>query len=172
MTDDLTDKARMEARLWREIEKARFGMLGLADGSQGFQPMTAFVESEDGRIWFYSKTGSDLARAVQGGGEAMLIVQARDQEFQACLRGPIEPRLDRGRIDRWWSPAVAAWYPGGKDDPELILLCFEPQGAEIWVSERGPLKFAWEISRANAERREPDLGGRARLDLSDGSRQS
>jgi general stress protein 26 len=31
-----------------------------------------------------------------------------------------------------WNPWVAAWYEGGKDDPKLALLRFDPASAEIW----------------------------------------
>ena len=31
--------------------------------------------------------------------------------------------------------AAAAWYPGGKDDPSLVLLRLDAQQAEIWLHE-------------------------------------
>jgi hypothetical protein len=27
---------------------------------------------------------------------------------------------------------VAAWFEGGKEDPKLVLLRLDPEGAEIW----------------------------------------
>ena len=30
---------------------------------------------------------------------------------------------------------MAAWYEGGKDDPLLQLLRFEPHRAQIWLNE-------------------------------------
>ena len=29
---------------------------------------------------------------------------------------------------------MAAWYEGGKDDPELVLLRFDAEKAEIWLN--------------------------------------
>ena len=40
---------------------------------------------------------------------------------------------DRAVIDRLWNRYVAAWFPGGKDDPKLALLRLDPERAEIWV---------------------------------------
>ena len=34
-----------------------------------------------------------------------------------------------------WNPFVAAWYKGGKSDPALALLRFDPQQAQIWLNE-------------------------------------
>ena len=28
---------------------------------------------------------------------------------------------------------MAAWYKGGKDDPELALIRLDPENAEIWI---------------------------------------
>ena len=39
---------------------------------------------------------------------------------------------DPEMIDRLWNRFVAAWYEGGKTDPKLVLLRFDPQEAEIW----------------------------------------
>ncbi len=40
---------------------------------------------------------------------------------------------DPAIADRLWSAHVAAWCEGGKDDPKLALLRFDPQKAEIWL---------------------------------------
>jgi general stress protein 26 len=168
MSTDLNDRAELEDRLWKEIKKGRFGMLGLTGAmpAQHFQPMTAFCEPQNGEIWFFTRKDTDLARAVlNGGGDAMFVVQSKDQDIQACIGGRLELREDRERINRYWSPVVAAWYPGGRDDPQLALLRLQAQDAQVWLSEAGPLKFAWEIAKANVTHAEPDLGGRAALNL-------
>ena len=35
-------------------------------------------------------------------------------------------KIDPKTIDRLWNPFVAAWFEGGKSDPKLALLRFEP----------------------------------------------
>ena len=37
-------------------------------------------------------------------------------------------------VDKLWNPFVAAWFEGGKDDPNLQLLRFEPERAQIWLN--------------------------------------
>jgi general stress protein 26 len=176
MSTDTHDRKAVEERLWKEIDKAHFGMLGLVDidPPQHFQPMSAFTDQAAGEIWFYARTDSDLVRDVErgdgagkqaGGHDAMLIIQAKDREVQACIGGVLTTRHDRDVIDRYWSPMVAAWYPNGKDDPALILLRFKPADAQVWIADAGPVKFGWEIAKANATGKTPDLGGTAHLDL-------
>ena len=160
------DQNEIEDRLWKEIDKGRFGMLGLTgEKSQHFQPMTAFAERETGEIWFYTYKDTDLAQAVQDGAEAMFIVVSKDQELQGCIGGRLTQAHDAVRLEKYWNPHVAAWYPEGKDDPRLTMLRFDCRDAQVWLTEAGPVKYGWEIARANSTGRMPDLGDKASLNL-------
>lgn len=155
-----------ERRLWKEIEQARFGMLGLSDARQHFQPMTAFPEPEESAIWFFTRGDTDLATAVRNGDDqAMFVVQSKDQDFQSCIGGVLTEARDQTRIDRYWNPMVAAWYPEGKDDANLILLRFDVGDAEVWISKGGAVRLAWEVAKANLTGSTPDVGTQKHLDL-------
>ena len=155
--DDVRD------RLWTEIKKQRFGMLGLTGGGQHYQPMTAFAEPENGALWFFTRNSTDLAKAVGDGSPAMFVIQAKDQDLQACLGGRLSLDHDRDRIDRYWGPMVAAWFPEGKDDPSLTLIRMDVADASVWLTEGGLIKMAFEIAKANIGKTEPHLGDRANL---------
>jgi general stress protein 26 len=145
MATDVSDTAAARKRLWEEIEKRPTGMLGLVGGApHHFQPMTATLERDEGRLWFFSYMDTDLAQSAIGGHEAMFVLQ-RNHKFYACVEGDLNVRPDRERVDRYWNPAVAAWYPGGKDDPRLTLLCLELQDAVVWIHEAAPVRFALEM---------------------------
>jgi|APAra7269096979_1048534.scaffolds.fasta_scaffold05792_4 general stress protein 26 len=165
MSTDPNDRAAVEKRLWKELDDARFGMLGLTNGHQHFQPMTAFAEPEGGQIWFFTKEDTDLARSASGGAEAMLIVQSKDQEFQACIGGVLSTARDTVRIDKYWNSVLAAWFPGGKDDPSLTLLRLDARDAELWISKGGPVRFAWEVAKANLTDSPPEVGDKAHIQL-------
>jgi general stress protein 26 len=160
---DHTDQQQAEDRLWKEIDDHRQGMLGVVGGTpHHFQPMTQFAERENRTLWFFTRTDTDLVHHIEEG-KAMFIIQ--DDKFQACIGGRLVQDRDQTRIDRFWGPMVAAWYPEGKDDPHLTLLRFDLEDAELWVTEAGPIRLAFEVARANVSRHEPDLGSRAHLDL-------
>ena len=165
----MTDKARddAEAKLWSEIKHGRIGMLALADEPRRFQPMAAFAEPDDHMIWFFTRTDTNLARSVSSGDEAIFIIQSKDQDLQACLVGELDLSRDEGRIDRYWNPMVAAWFPEGRDDRRLVFLRFRISGAEVWRSRGGPVRVAWEVVKANITHRQPDVGEQVSLDLED-----
>lgn len=164
MSTDTHDQAAIEARLWRDIKQhGGTGMLGLTGSGRHFQPMTAFVEREAGQLWFFARKDSELAQDIGEGGSAMFVFQT--DQLQACIGGGLSPSFDRERIDRYWNPVVAAWYPQGKDDPQLALLRMDCVDAEVWLSKDGLVKFAWEIAAANLKHHAPDLGDRTHLDF-------
>ena len=72
MSTDPNDRAAVEKRLWKELDDARFGMLGLVDAREHFQPMTIFTEPEHNLIWFFTHDG--------------LAVIARDTLFARLAR--------------------------------------------------------------------------------------
>ncbi len=165
MTIDINDKAAVEKALWSEIEESRFGMLAPIGGAEHFQPMTAFAEPESGKIWFYSRTDSDLATGAGPGRQALFVFMSKDQKMQASIRGDLRPGLDTLHRDKYWSSMVSAWFPKGKDDPYLTMLCLACEDAQVWLSDTGALKFGWEIAKANLTGATPDIGGHASLKL-------
>lgn len=166
-TMDTADREAAEKRLWAEIDKLHTGMLGIVDGEpQHFQPMTAFSDREAGRLWFFTRTETDMAKDTAELRHAMFIVQSKDQEMQACVGGELVRRLDRAKLEEFWNPHVAAWYPDGKDDPHLTMLCLQCEDARIWLSEAGPIRYMFEVAKANITDELPDIGGRTDVNLS------
>ena len=166
MSDHLS-AAEAEKEFWKHLKDSNTGMLGLDQPGYHSQPMTAFREEETGTIWFFSRNDSDLARdAAIPDQSAMFTYASKDQEVWACIHGTLSVSHDQGRIDRFWNPVVAAWYPEGKDDPHLTLLRFDADDGQIWLSKKGPVKFMYEIAKANLTKSIPDVGGVAKVNLS------
>ncbi|MGZ8407520.1 MAG: pyridoxamine 5'-phosphate oxidase family protein [Caulobacteraceae bacterium] len=164
MSTDTRNDAETEKRLWDEIEGGGAGMLGVVGSGDHFQPMTPYLNREAGRIWFFVKKDADLVRTVGEGRDAMFIVQ-HGQKFDACIAGRLVENLDTDARDAHWNKVVEAWFPEGKTDPTLTMLRFDCRDAQLWISEGGPLKFGWEIAKANVTGKEPDVGERTSLSL-------
>ena len=166
MADPLT-AADAEKEFWDSLKKSNTGMLGLDQPGYHSQPMTAFREEETGTIWFFTRDDTDLARdaAVGSGQSAMFTYQSKDQKVFACIHGELSRDHDRQRIERYWNPVLAAWYPDGKDDPHLTMLRFQADDGRVWVSDKGLLGFAFEITRANLTKSTPDVGDVADVNL-------
>jgi general stress protein 26 len=70
---------------------------------------------------------------------AQMQFVAKDHELFAALDGNLVIDNDRQTIDRLWNPFVAAWFEGGKDDPKLQLIRFDPEAGRVWLNEHSLL---------------------------------
>lgn len=161
----LTEAREAPARqLWEEINEIHAGMLGIEGSSMHMQPMAPHADPKTNTVWFFTKTDTDLVRAIKPGTRAHFCVVGKKHDYHACIAGVIEARKDTAKIDEYWSAVTAAWYEHGKDDPSLVLLALHVDDAEIWASTDSSLKFGWEIAKANMnDEKMPDVGVKQHL---------
>jgi general stress protein 26 len=135
----MNTEADIEMKFWKAIDRDRTAMLGLVGAEAGHsQPMTAQIlheADERGPIWFFSAKEVDLVRATGSSHAAMLHFSSKGHDLFASLQGELFTVENRVMVDRLWNPFVAAWYEGGRDDPKLQLLRFEPHEAQVWLNE-------------------------------------
>lgn len=162
-----TEKTRSAPldQLFEQMDRVRAGMLGVMGSEQHMVPMAPHAEQDTRRIYFFTKRSSDLVAAVGLGGKAHFCLVGKDHDYHACLSGPIVQNTDRAVIERHWSPMTSAWFPGGKDDPDLTLLEFTPQSAQVWASADSTALFAWEMAKALTTGSQPDIGETAKITL-------
>ncbi len=159
------DRARNqpEEQLWDQIDDVHAGMLGVEGSGQHMQPMAPQPDRDNKKIWFFTRRDSDLVSTLGQSAKAHFCIIGDDHDYHACLAGSLRRSTDRRRIERFWNPVVAAWFDGGQDDPDLVLLEFDLSDAAVWVSSSNPLRFGWQIVKANLTSDEPDLGVQTRI---------
>ncbi|MBL8267072.1 pyridoxamine 5'-phosphate oxidase family protein [Steroidobacter sp.] len=120
-------------KLWKGLASDRTVMLGLTEIENGYpRPMTAQVQSEDGRIWFFTARENALVQLLTQNDRAFATFASKGHDLFATIHGTLHLSNDRAMIDRLWNRFVAAWFEQGKEDPKLALLRFDPEHAEIW----------------------------------------
>lgn len=133
----MTTPADLEEKFWKALKSDRTIMIGLSGVDDGMsQPMTAQIEGDaGGPLWIFTAKDTDFAQSMGGGSPAIVHFAAKDHDLFATIEGELVADNDRAAIERLWNPFVAAWFQGGKDDPNLQLLRFEPGRAQIWLNE-------------------------------------
>jgi general stress protein 26 len=134
----MTDESEITAKFWKALRSDRTVMLGLAGVEEGHsQPMTALLEDElgAGLIWFFTAKDVDLVQSMGPTHRAVAHFASKGHDLFATIHGELVLDNDRAAIDRLWNRFVAAWYQGGKDDPQLQLMRLEPDHAQIWLNE-------------------------------------
>jgi general stress protein 26 len=132
-------EAEIEKKFWKALRSDRVGMLGLTGVENGHaQPMSGQILHEDderGAIWFFTAKDTDLVRSMGDSHPAFLHFASKGHDLFATLEGELIASNNRVIIDKLWNTFVAAWYEGGKDDPKLQLIRFEPMHAQVWLNE-------------------------------------
>lgn len=128
----MSAESEIRERFWSEMTNSPFLMVGLNGSHEHSVPMTAQLDKNANHaFWFYTSKDNRLAP----GGPAMAQFSAKDHYLFACIAGTLTPENDPAVIDRYWSKEVEAWYPGGRNDPNLLMLRFDLGTAEIWRAD-------------------------------------
>jgi general stress protein 26 len=124
----------LEARFWRALRSDMTMMLGLDGVEDGHaRPMTAQVEHDRGPIWFFTAKDNALVENLSKGQRAIATFTPKGHDLFATVHGRLSLDNDRAVIDRLWNRFIAAWYQGGKNDPNLALVRLDAERAEIWL---------------------------------------
>ncbi|MBH1999141.1 MAG: pyridoxamine 5'-phosphate oxidase family protein [Sphingomonadaceae bacterium] len=128
----MTDTADIRSRFWADLCASPFLMVGLQGSHEHSEPMTAQLDPNANHcFWFYT----NRANRIAPGGPAMAQFMSKDHYLFACIHGVLAAETDPVVIDRYWSKEVEAWYPGGRNDPNLLMLRFDLGNAEIWRAD-------------------------------------
>lgn len=128
-TDDMTHLARL-------LEDRRVAMLTFAEagGRLSSRPMTPLELDSAGAIWMF--TSRKTLSHVFGSDARPVNLAFSDPSDSTYVSIEGEARLvdDPTRKHDLWTSMARPWFPGGEDDPDLILLRVGLQRAEIWDS--------------------------------------
>lgn len=152
--------------LFDELGDARVGMLGVEGSHQHMQPMTHHLDRAEGALYFITSLETDLVRAVGTGATAHYCLIGADQEFYACMKGPIEQIEDQAKLDEVWSVFAAAWFEKGRSDPNVCLLRVMLHEASVWATGDNPVSIGWELAKSlMGSEDQPDIGTHIIIDF-------
>jgi general stress protein 26 len=128
-----------KAKVYELIDDIKIAMLTTTevDGSLRTRPMANQRADEDGAIWFFTEKDGSVIRNVEAN-PALSLGYASSGAYVA-ITGRGEMVDDQARIDELWSEDVKAWFPKGKDDPNLTLLKVDPDIGEYWSFPSAPV---------------------------------
>jgi len=124
------------AKFWKALKSDMTVMLGVQGVEHDkTQPMTAQMLEDSNYIWFFTTKDNGLVENMRENDRAIMTFASKGHELFATVDGRLQLDDDRTTIDRLWNPYAAAWYEGGKDDPNLQLVRLDPVSAQIWLNE-------------------------------------
>jgi general stress protein 26 len=140
------------------LKSYRTAMLVTHDGD-GLEarPMEIAQIEPEGGIWFFTGANSRKVQEIAKNPDVLITCQDEHSSY-LTLRGSAYVTEDRDKARELWSAEYQAWFPGGVDDPELVLLHVDPHLAEYW-DNRGPnkVRYLFEAAKALATGTRPQV---------------
>jgi general stress protein 26 len=127
-------ESQIKTQFWERLSDSPFVMLELDGNPHGVAPMTAQLDKNaHSAIWFFTARNSAFA----GMGPAFATFSAKDHKLFARFSGRLVEEKSRAVLDKLWSNPVEAWFPEGKDSPNVLLMRMELGQASIWNAKLG-----------------------------------
>jgi general stress protein 26 len=143
------------------IEDIRIAMMTTVDGQGNLvsRPMAALQVDEGGVIWFFTKRSSPKVEQIDNNQNKVNLAFAdvSDADY-VSVSGTAEELDDRAKVDELWNPQAKAWFPEGKDDPELILLKVHIDMAEYWNASDSTMVRLFQQATAAITGNPPKMG--------------
>jgi len=143
------------------VEDIRMAMMTTVDdqGNLVSRPMAALQMDEDGTIWFFTKRTSPKVDQIDNNEHRVNLAFAdvSDADY-VSISGTADELDDRAKIDELWNPQAKAWFPEGKEDPDLILLKVHTQMAEYWNSSDSTMVRLFQQATAVITGNPPKMG--------------
>lgn len=102
-------------------------------------PMTAQEVSDEGHILFLSAADSDHNKKILLDSRVQLMFSKVSESEFMSVYGKATISKNREKIDKIWDPLAKAWFPKGKDDPNLTIIEVFPEDAYYWDTKDGKI---------------------------------
>lgn len=123
----------------REVAAAlaplRIGMVTTSDagGALHTRPMAHHgFDEETGALWFFTRAGTAKVGELETDRRVAIGFADPRRRRYLALSGRGRLLRDPRRAKRLWRWSEREWFPGGPDDPRLLLLRVEVAAAEEW----------------------------------------
>ncbi len=154
------------SKLKNKIDQVKVGMLTTMDGSNYLfsRPMTSQQLDEEGYLWFFSSDHSAVAQQLAQHTHVNVAFSDPGKSLYLSVSGHASVSGDRQKIEQLWNPLVAAWFPKGKDDPEVALIKVHVHAAEYWDSDSSKMMQLFSMIKAAIVGEQPkDIGEHGKI---------
>lgn len=118
------------------------------DGDQlRSRPMALASVEADGTLWFFTQRDSGKIEELMQDRHVNVAMQSKSKFVS--ISGTAAVMKDRQKVEELWQEAWKVWFPGGKDDPGLVLVKVQGDAGEYWDnSGSSGIKYLIEAGRA------------------------
>ncbi len=126
------------------------------DGHLSARPMAVARAEADGDLWFVTDQNSGKMVDLEANPNVCVTMQSSSQYVSMC--GRASSSKNHAKIGELWQEKWKIWFPGGKNDPKLMLIQVVPTKGEYWDnSGLEGLQYLFEAGKAYLQGTSPDI---------------
>lgn len=156
-------------RIGELLKKIDIAML-TTTGAGGFlmsRPLSTQDARFDGRrVWFFTETDSPKVAEIRRNPKVNLAYASKGKNVYISMTGTARVNRDREMIEELWNDAMKAFFPKGKNDPNLTLLEVDVHSVEYWDGPGSWIGKAVSFIIARVTKNEEVMGENRIVDLS------
>ncbi|MEX1078395.1 MAG: pyridoxamine 5'-phosphate oxidase family protein [Homoserinimonas sp.] len=116
-----------------------------------------------GELWYLTQDPSEKVGDILVNPQVNAAFESR--KGYLSIAGNAEIVHDRQKVDEYWSPAVEAWFPDGREDPAIALIKVRPVSAEFWARDTPGVVTVFTIAKTAFTGGQPEIGDNRTVDL-------
>jgi general stress protein 26 len=120
--------------------------------------MVLVQDDYDGTLWFYTDLESEKVFELENDNDVCVSFADPDDQTYVSLTGVGRAIQDKDLVDKYWNSFVSAWFPEGKNSPNVGMLEIKVQKGEHWNSDSSKMVKSIKTVIAKAKGEQPDLG--------------
>ena len=127
-------------KLADKIKEIKTAMLVTAeeDGTLRARPMQT-LKIEGNALWFLTGSDSHKSQEIKNDSHVNLSFADESSKLYVSVSGIATVNRDPRKIDELWSEPFKAWFPEGKDDPNIAVIRVDITQAEYWDTPTSPV---------------------------------
>lgn len=129
------------------------------------RPMTTQQVDDQGNFWFFSARSSHKNNEIQQDSRVQLLFANTSASEFLTVYGRARVVEDRKKIEEIWSSLVKAWFPNGKEDPDLTLIRVTPENAYYWEPQSGKMVTLLKMAASSATGKTMEIGRAGSLNV-------
>jgi general stress protein 26 len=156
------------AKLMKKIDIAMLTTVGKGGFLVSRPLSTQTVEFDGERIFFMTEADSPKVAEIRRNPKVNVAYASKDANTYISAAGSARVRRDQALIDAFWNDAMKAFFPNGKDDPNVTLIEVEVGTIEYWDGPGSWIGKAATFRVARVTGNDDVMGENRIIDLSTG----
>lgn len=117
------------------------------DGQLTSRPMLPLQLEGDQSVYFLTHESSEKVRQLSADARVNLALVGTNGEYLS-ISGRAELSKNAALIEALWHPTYRAWFPAGRDDPDMVVLRVTIEHADYWETPTSRVVRLYGVARA------------------------